>query len=248
MPDTLIAVTTAIVTFLLAGMVKGVIGMGLPTVAMGLLSLVMPPVQAAALLVVPSLVTNVWQLLAGPRLGVLLRRFAVMMVAIALGTYAGIGLLAGGNASMANIALGAVLAIYGVVGLRAPHMRLAPELEPVLSPIVGMLTGLLTGATGIFVIPAVPYFNSLGLNKDDLIQTLGLSFTVSTLALAAGLLAAGKFELAVAGTSLLAVLPALGGMWLGQHLRDRLRPEVFRRWFFVALIVLGGYMVARAVA
>ena len=61
--------------FLLAGAVKGVIGMGLPTVAMGLLGLVMPPVQAAALLVVPSLATNVWQMLAGPVFGAAVKRF-----------------------------------------------------------------------------------------------------------------------------------------------------------------------------
>lgn len=244
MSATTVTVLSITLTFLLAGMVKGVVGMGLPTVAMGLLSLVMAPVQAAALLVVPSLVTNVWQLLAGPRLGALLRRFAVMMAAIALGTYAGIGLLTGSNSGTATIALGAVLALYGVAGLRAPRWVIPAALEPALSPIVGMLTGVLTGATGIFVIPAVPYFNSLGLDKDDLIQTLGLSFTVSTLALAAGLLAAGKFEPAVAGTSLLALLPALGGMLLGQRLRERLNPDVFRRWFFIALIVLGSYMVA----
>ena len=60
-------------TFLLAGLVKGVIGMGLPTVAMGLLALALPPAEAAAILVVPSLVTNVWQLLAGPRFAALAR-------------------------------------------------------------------------------------------------------------------------------------------------------------------------------
>ncbi len=246
MPDTFPAILAITVIFLLAGLVKGVIGMGLPTVAMGLLSLLMPPVQAAALLVVPSLITNVWQLLAGPAVAALLKRFAGMMLAIVLGTLAGIGWLTGNNSGIANIALGAVLAIYGAVGLRAPHGVIPRRYEALLSPVIGLLTGLLTGATGIFVIPAVPYFNSLGLDREELIQTLGLSFTVSTLALAAGLLSSGKFELSVAGTSLLALLPALGGMFLGQRLRERLQPAVFRRWFFVALIVLGGYMVARA--
>ena len=56
-------------TFLLAGLVKGVIGLGLPTIAMGLLAIVLPPAQAAALLVVPSFVTNVWQLAFGPSSG-----------------------------------------------------------------------------------------------------------------------------------------------------------------------------------
>ena len=248
MPDSALALFTICVIFLLAGLVKGVIGMGLPTIAMGLLSLQIPPVQAAALLVVPSLVTNVWQWLAGPALAVLLKRFAGMMLAIALGTLAGIGLLTGSNNGIAHITLGAVLAVSGMVGLRAPHVVIPRRHERLLSPVMGLFTGLLTGATGIFVIPAVPYFNSLGLEREELIQTLGLSFTVSTLALAAGLLGSGKFELSTAGTSLLAMLPALGGMLLGQRLRERLRPAVFRRWFFVALIVLGGYMVARAIS
>src|SRR5205085_5682601 len=82
-------------TFLLAGLVKGVIGMGLPTVAMGLLALALPPAEAAAILVVPSLVTNVWQLLAGPRFGALARRLWPMMAGVVLGTVAGAGVLVG---------------------------------------------------------------------------------------------------------------------------------------------------------
>ena len=53
------AMAFTVVVFLVAGWVKGVVGMGLPTVAMGALGLVIAPVQAAALLVVPSLVTKV---------------------------------------------------------------------------------------------------------------------------------------------------------------------------------------------
>lgn len=79
-------------TFLLAGFVKGVIGMGLPTIAMGLLGALMPPVQAASLLVVPSLVTNVWQLAAGPNFAALLGRLRWMLVALCIGTWSGSGL------------------------------------------------------------------------------------------------------------------------------------------------------------
>src|SRR5471030_1098779 len=93
-------------TFILAGLVKGVSGLGLPTVAMGLLGLVMPPAQAAALLLVPSLVTNVWQLAAGPRLGAVLVRLRGMLLGICLGTWAGSGLIVGGAAHYATPALG----------------------------------------------------------------------------------------------------------------------------------------------
>ena len=135
-------------TFLIAGFVKGVVGIGLPTVAMGALSLVMPPASAAAVLVVPSLVTNLWQLLSGPAFGVLFRRLATMMLALCVGTILGISVLTGQNASLAGAALGAVLAVYGAIGLAAPRLMVPTNAEPWLSPVIGLVTGLVTGATG----------------------------------------------------------------------------------------------------
>jgi uncharacterized membrane protein YfcA len=234
--------------FLLAGMVKGLLGLGLPTVAMGLLGLAMPPVEAAALLLVPSLVTNVWQLLAGPHFGTLLRRLWPMMLAVVAGTLAGSGVIAGAAAPAASAALGAALALYGVVGLAKPQLRVPPAAEPWAGPLVGAVTGVATGATGVFVIPAVPYLGSLGLAQDDLVQALGLSFTVSTLALAGGLVLHGALPLAASGASLLAVLPALAGMWLGGWLRLRVRPETFRLCFFVGLLLLGVELIWRGLA
>ncbi len=240
-----IVVVTA--TFLLAGCVKGVVGMGLPIVAMGLLGAVMAPLQAATLLVVPSLVTNLWQMVAGPDLRVLSRRFASMMAMVCVGAFIGIGLLTGSSTHLATGALGAVLALYALIGLFAPHFHVRRQLEPWLSPIMGLVTGMLTGATGVFAIPAVPYFNSLGLEKEDLIQVLGISFTVSTVALAVALAVHGQFQAKTAWISVLAVVPALAGMYLGQHIRGRLQPEVFRRWFLIGLLVLGAYMVVQSI-
>jgi uncharacterized membrane protein YfcA len=232
--------------FIAAGFVKGVVGMGLPTVAMGLLSLLMPPAGAASLLIVPSLVTNVWQLLAGPEFTALLRRLSTMMLALFAGTFASIGVLTGSSSSLAGAALGAILALYGVVGLAARRFAVPRNAERWLSPVIGLASGLVTGATGVFVIPAVPYLNSLGLGKEPLIQALGLSFTVSTLALAAALAFTGQYQLPAAGNSLLAVIPALAGMWIGQRARAKLEAETFRRWFFAGLIALGLYMFTRA--
>src|SRR4051812_28488712 len=112
-------------------------------------------------------------------------------------------------------------------------MRVPPAAERWAAPLVGVATGLVTGATGEFVIPAVPYLSSLGLRRDDLVQALGLSFTVSTVALAAGLALNGKLSFAATTTSLLALAPALGGMALGGWVRARCQPEIFRLCFFV---------------
>jgi len=233
-------------TFVLAGWVKGVVGMGLPTVAMGALGLLMPPVQAAALLVVPSLLTNLWQLLDGRDLLALLRRLGVMMLGVSVGTALAIGFLTSGSARWPAIALGSVLALYALAGLFLPRLSVPLRLQPMLSPLVGLLTGLLTGATGVFVVPAVPYLSAIGLSKDELIQALGLSFTVSTVALAASLVAAGSYSSAIATQSALAVLPALAGMLLGQSVRHRLNADIFRKCFFSAMAMVGLFMVARA--
>ncbi|MCR6628863.1 MAG: sulfite exporter TauE/SafE family protein [Magnetospirillum sp.] len=178
-------------TFVLAGLVKGMIGLGLPTVAMALLGLVMPPVQAAALLVVPSLVTNVWQLAAGPRFLALAGRLWPLLAGIGLGTWGGVGLLDGWSAAEARRTLGVILVVYAGLGLTDLHFRVPPAWERWLALPVGVVTGALTLATGMFVIPAVPYLGALGLSRDELIQALGLSFTVSTLTLAVAL-AAGE--------------------------------------------------------
>jgi uncharacterized membrane protein YfcA len=225
--------------FFLAGFVKGVVGLGLPTVAIGLLGLVMTPGEAAALLTIPAIVTNLWQLGTGPRFGALARRFRLLLAGICLGTLAGgiaFGQLAGPEA---RVVLGVALLLYAVLGLARLELRVPARLEPALSPVIGAATGLVTAATGVFVVPAVPYLQALELGKEDLIQALGLSFTISSLALGIMLAAQGTLGGGAAGTSLLALLPALAGMAFGQWARARISPGLFRLCFFLGMLVLG---------
>ncbi|MBN8478075.1 MAG: sulfite exporter TauE/SafE family protein [Burkholderiales bacterium] len=232
--------------FALAGAVKGVAGLGLPTVAMAALALAMPPVEAAATMVVPSLVTNAWQAYSGPALLSLLKRLAPLFIGIVVATPLGIGFLA--TASMASaVALGVVLVIYALVGLFAPPLVVPLRAQGVLAPVIGAATGVLTGATGVFAVPAVPYLSAIGLAKDELVQALGLAFSVATLALAAALACATDELARVGSLSLVAVVPAFAGMIAGQRLRDRLDERAFRRVFFWAMLGVGCYQVARAV-
>jgi uncharacterized membrane protein YfcA len=244
MDDALSLLTIAAI-FLLAGLVKGVIGLGLPTVAMGLLGLSMPPAQAASLLLMPSLVTNVWQLLAGPGFLPLLRRLWGMLAGICLGTAAGSGLIARGDTRLATAGLGLALLVYAALGLSRVRLAVPMRVQRWAGPGVGVATGLVTGATGVFVVPAVPYLGALGLQRDELVQALGLSFTASTLALAAGLAWHGALPWQAGLGSLLALVPALAGMALGGWVRARVRPETFRRCFFVGLLALGAELAMR---
>jgi uncharacterized membrane protein YfcA len=228
------------------GWVKGVFGMGLPTVALGLLSLTMPPVEAATLIVVPTLATNAWQFATGPQRVAVAARFAILLMAVAIGTAIGVGFLTGSHTALVSMALGCVLILYAAVGMLSTRLHVSADAERWASPLIGIMTGIVNGATGVSVMPLVPYLNSIGLQREALIQAMGLIFMVAMLALAACLAWSGHFAIASAGASALALLPVFAGMYAGQFVRLRLHAEAYRKWFFIGLIGLGAYSMIRA--
>lgn len=232
--------------FLLAGFVKGVIGMGLPTVAIGLLGLTMTPAQAAAVLIVPSLISNIWQAVVGGSFRELIGRLWPLFAGIVIGTAIGAIWLArtGGGATLW---LGVALMAYALLGLLKVEFKVPAAREKSIGFISGIATGVITAGTGVFAIPMVPYLQGLGLDRHRLVQALGLCFTICTIALAGALGHAGEIHTEVLWPSLAGVLAVLAGMRLGQVLRGRIQPQVFRLCFFVGLLMLGGHLALRAV-
>jgi uncharacterized protein len=163
-------------------------------------------------------------------LGSLVRRLWPMQLAICLGTWAGANLIAGSETAFASATLGIALiayAAFGLMNVRVPHVPAWVEWR--LGALVGGTTGFITAATGVFVMPAVPYLQALSFEREEFMQALGLSFTVSTIALAWSLVNAGTLNLGTGLYSFLALVPALAGMIAGQHLLRVMRPETFRR-------------------
>jgi len=231
--------------FLLAGLVKGVIGLGLPTVSIGLLGLLMTPAQAAAILVVPSLVTNVWQAAVGRTLLELARRLWPLLAGTCIGTVIGVALLPRDDNGRATVWLGLALAIYAVLGLVKVQFSVPRHAETWLGLLMGTATGAITVATGIFVMPGTPYLQSMQFDRDRLVQALGLSFTVSTITLAAALAYTGHVQKSLAWPSIVALAAVLVGMGLGQLTRGRIKAETFRLCFFVGLMLLGIHLALR---
>ncbi|MCS3810609.1 sulfite exporter TauE/SafE family protein [Xanthomonas sp. 4461] len=224
--------------FLLAGWVKGVAGMGLPTVAMGLLGLWLTPAEAAALLALPSLVTNVQQAW-GPDTLALLRRLWPLLATVTLGTWLSVGVMTGADPALVRAGLGALLALYALLGLARRQWTMQARHEPWVGPLAGLVTGLLSGATGVFVLPSLPYLSALHLPREVLIRSLGWCFGIATLALAIALAWHGALPGAAIAPSLWALLPTAIGMSLGAWVRNRISADMFRRFFFTTLLVLG---------
>ncbi len=229
--------------FLLAGMVKGVIGLGLPTVSLAALTVVVELPVAVLLMVIPSAVTNIWQAVDGRHFADLVRRFWLMLLASVVGVWFSYGLLLVANPKAMTGLLGIVLCAYAAISLH--HGRLMPRIahERFLSPAVGLTTGALAGATGSLVMPMVPYLQALNLERDTLVQMMGISFTVSTCAIGLAIVDHGGYDSRLALVSLAALVPALLGMKLGQRLRRRSSERVFRRCLFVGLFAIGIHLI-----
>lgn len=228
--------------FLLAGFVKGTIGLGLPTVAMGLLATRMPPAHALAIVIVPAIVTNIWQTFVGPYLRDIVRRLWPLMIGTVLGILAGAGLMTGPYAAYGTVVLGCLLVIYAIIGLTKLRFSVPRAHEKWVGGIVGLVTGVISAATGVQVIPSMPFMQAIGMEKDELVQALGVFFTTATVALAFNLTGAGLLTTATAVPGGVAMVAAFAGMYLGQVLRARMDADTFRRWFLIAMMLLGIYL------
>jgi uncharacterized protein len=242
--DSLLLLVAA--AFLLAGFIKGVLGLGLPTVSMGLLAVTMPPGQALAIVIVPAIVTNIWQTFVGPYLRDIVLRLWPLMIGTVIGIWLNAGLLTGPYAPYGTVILGLLLVIYAIVGLSKFSFKVARRDEKWIGGIVGVVTGMISAATGVQVIPSMPFMQAIGMERDELVQALGVFFTVATVALAFNLTTTGLLTAATALPGAIAMVASFTGMFIGQAVRSRMQPEVFRRWFLIAMILLGLYLAGSA--
>jgi uncharacterized membrane protein YfcA len=243
MPDA--AIYPVLATFLLAGTVKGVIGLGLPTVSLALLTVAIDLPTAMALLLVPSFVTNLWQACVGGHGRKLLARLWPFLLCAAPGIWFGASALRHIDLALLAAMLGLLLVIYATTSLAGLSPGLTAAQQRWAGPLTGSVNGLLTGMTGSFVVPGVIYLNAIGLSRDQLIQAMGMLFTLSTLLLALALAnqrLLGSEQLLLSSA---AVLPAIVGMVIGQRIRRAVSERVFRRIFFLSLLGLGAYIVYR---
>lgn len=234
------------ITFLVAGTVKGVIGLGLPTISLAVLTVALDLHSAMALLLVPSIVTSVWQGMTGGYGKMILRRLWLFLLVATVTVWVGGIALTRVELPVLAMILGGLLIVYALLNLGGARFTVAPRHEGWVGVLVGAANGVLTGMTGSSILPGVMFLQAIGLSRDVMIQAMGILFALSTIALALALqgnrLLTGEHVILSVG----ALVPALVGMTLGQKLRKRLSERAFRRLFFLALLLLGLYIIANA--
>jgi len=239
-------VVTGTIAFLLAGFVKGVLGFGFPIIALIVLTLTIGLLDALAIIVVPTLATNIWQALSGPYLPAVLKRMWLYFLVAAIGVLLTSQYLTSVNVNWLTALLGAVLFFFALSRLFDFHITVPRDKEPILSVVLGAFNGALTGLTGSFMVPSVLYMQSLGFPKDMLVQAMGFFFAVSTLMLAISLGSNDLIDAGQARLSVLALIPSFIGVYVGRWTRDQVNEESFQKIFLFAVLTLGGYLVWRS--
>jgi uncharacterized protein len=235
-----------VAAFLIAGAIKGAIGVGLPTTAIAILGAGLDLRTAIPLLIAPSLVANIWQIMRGGNLLALLRRFWLLNATACVGVWLGTMILFRVDSIAFPILLGAVVALYAGMGLCAFAPKVSPKHETALTPFIGFGAGLLTGTTGSLLMPMMVYLQALGLEKDRFVQAAGLSLLIGTIIWAAALAQQGALDASAMRLSAFALAPTIIGMALGQWVRDRLSQVLFRKFVFVFLFILGLNLIRNA--
>ena len=242
-------VATAFAIFsaiLLAGLLKGIIGVGFQTVGIAFLTVITNLPNAISLLLIPSLVTNLWQAGAGGELFTILIRLWPLIITASMMVWFGSIALTSVSLSYLSALLGVLLIIYSTFSLFGLRFEVKTKNEWWLAPCIGLINGVLTGMTGIFVVPCVFYFQAIGFRKDTLIQSMGVLFTALTLMLIVSLKTKNILTLELSGWSAFAIFPAIIGVLVGQLMRKRISEEIFKKIFFLCLIFLGSSITFNA--
>ena len=233
--------------FLLAGMVKGFTGVGLPMVAIPLLSQITDPATAITIVVGPAAASNVVQSLRGGYLPGLLRRFwslcLTLVVVIAVTTPFIIGL----DTSTLLLFIGSIVSVASILQLLQPSIRVPVEQEPIWNPVVGTLGGLICGGANLHGGTMAIYFLALGLERDRLVAAIGMVFVVGAFPIYAAYFTSGRLTPEILWATVLALLPALAGQWFGAYFRKFVSHEKFRRIVLVFFLIGGLYMIRRGV-
>ncbi len=238
-------IVTVMLAFFFGGGVKGAIGLGLPLTAVALMSTTLDLRTAVPLLIIPVVLTNLWQALRGGEALFLLRRYWTLYLGSCVGVWGGTLMLVRADASVLLVILGVMVVIYTSINLFAIRIRIAERHMPVLSPMVGVFAGVVSGSTGSLGVPVVIYLQALGVTRDRFVQGVGLQFLITGLVWIGALVQNDVLDREVLTISSLAMIPSVLGMVAGQWLRNKLSQERFRTYVFIFLFVVGLNLLRR---
>lgn len=245
--DDLTLTLFAALAVLLAGTVKGAVGLGLPTTSMGLLTLSVDPRTAIALTLVPMFVSNLWQLYRAGDIWAAAKRYAPFVAALIVLLLVTLHLTADASERLLLAVLGGLMLVYVAVSVARWAPPIPDRLDRATQVLTGGVCGLLGGLVGIWAPPMAVYLAARNTSKDEFMRASGLILGLGSMPLILGYLREGFLTPPLLTTSVLLLLPTFAGFALGERLRGHLSEEGFRRALMVFFALAGLNLLRRAV-
>ncbi len=236
----------ALLAFLCAGVIKGIVGIGLPTVTISIMSQATDPRIPIALLLIPALITNTWQIIRGGQIARSFRMLwpfaATMFVFIFISArYAAVA-----ATDTLIIGIGLVVVLWTLTSLIKAPPKVPDHLDRPVQIASGIVAGIIGGLTAIWSPPMVMYLLSRRVEKDDFLRFTGFIIIAGTIPLTAGYLSTGLLTRELAVYSVFMIVPTLAGYALGERLRGRLDREQFQKVVLVVFCVMGLNLIRKA--
>ncbi len=234
-----------VATFLVAGTIKGVLGIGLPATAIALLTLVMDPTEAIPVMVLPIIATNIQQFFFTPHRAETARAYGWIAVALVVSIFVTALFITRMSQSFLVIAIGVVMCVFAVHALSG--FRIPVGRGPMWQIGVGLTAGVCGGLSAIWAPPIAMYLLSLNVSRDRFVSGCGFLFLVGSVPLAAGLTASGVLNSRTMALSMVALVVSIIAFRLGAALRSRLANDTFRKAVLIAFLVFGARLIVTGV-
>ncbi len=232
--------------FLFAGAVKGTLGIGLPTISVGLMSQFLPPQTAIALVVFPIILSNIWQVFREKAGWQTVRKYWILMATLACSLWLTTQVSAGLSSEALLVAIGVAIVTFAASSLIGRPPQIPDRHDRIAQTAAGLSAGVLGGFTSIWSPPFVTYLVARRTDADEFVRATGWFILIGGVPLAIGFWQTGLLNGATAPLSLAMVVPSLIGFALGERLRGKLSPDGFRKAILWMFLIMGLNLIRRA--
>ncbi len=230
-------------TIFLGGSVKGALGVGLPLVAVPMLSFVFPSIQAIALMAIPVLMSNIWQASEEGNISYNLMRFSGLIAAQLVTTLLTVGFTLSLSVADLNSMLAASVLLAVVLMTFQPTLQISRKQERIAGVGVGALSGILGGISSLTGPVIITYLMALKLPRNQFVGSVSIIYLAGSLPLYGAMAWHGRFGIAELALSVIALAPMSLGLVLGKSVRKHLNESLFRKILLGFLTMLALLLV-----
>lgn len=245
--DEVTLIVLAAVTFLCAGTIKGLVGLGLPTASMAVMTLWIDPRAAIALVLFPMLGSNLWQIYRQGDTLRTLQRYLPFAICLCLGVLITTYLTTSVNERVLMFVLGFAILLFVAVQWRMKLPPLPTRYDRTAQILFGGLGGVIGGLTAGWAAPLAMYLQVRGVDKEEFVRATGVLIALGTLPLIAGYLQAGLLTGQGVIISCAMLIPTLVGFAVGENLRKLMSGEGFKTAVLLVFFLLALNLLRRAI-